>query len=176
MESLLDFQFELLTTYFTTGQQPERSKVNNGHSLLSAPYGIYATADGYIALAMMDIHVLGKAIGCEALNKFSKDQAFAVRDEIKKVIAEHLISNQTAYWLTRLQNEGLWAMEVLDWEKMMDQDAYKCLQMEQAITASGKEIITTRCPIRVNGKRIFSDRPAPQLGEHNEKVYSDFIK
>jgi crotonobetainyl-CoA:carnitine CoA-transferase CaiB-like acyl-CoA transferase len=176
MESLLDFQFELLTTYFTTGQQPERSKVNNGHSLLSAPYGIYATADGYIALAMMDIHALGKAIECKALDQFSKDQAFAARDEIKKVIAGHLVSKETDYWLTRLQNEGLWAMEVLDWEKMMELDAYKCLQMEQVIIAKDKEIITTRCPIRINGKRIFSDKSAPQLGEHNEKVYSDFIK
>jgi crotonobetainyl-CoA:carnitine CoA-transferase CaiB-like acyl-CoA transferase len=176
MESLLDFQFELLTTYFTTGQQPERSKVNNGHSLLSAPYGIYATADGYIALAMMDIHVLGKAISCEALNKFSGEQAFVARDEIKQVIADHLVSGQANHWLTKLQNEGLWAMEILDWEKMMDEDAYKCLQMEQVIIAKDKEIITTRCPIRINGKRIFSGKPAPQLGEHNEQVYSDFIK
>jgi crotonobetainyl-CoA:carnitine CoA-transferase CaiB-like acyl-CoA transferase len=46
MESLLDFQFELLTTYYTNRQQPQRSNVQNGHPLLSAPYGIYATADG----------------------------------------------------------------------------------------------------------------------------------
>jgi crotonobetainyl-CoA:carnitine CoA-transferase CaiB-like acyl-CoA transferase len=125
---------------------------------------------------MMDIHALGKAIGCEALNNFSKEQAFVARDEIKQVIADHLVSGQTSHWLTKLQNDGLWAMEVLDWEKMMDHDAYKCLQMEQTIRTSGKEIITTRCPIRINAQRIFSDKPAPQLGEHNEEVYSDFIK
>ena len=45
MESLLDFQFELLTTYYTNYQQPQRSESNNGHPLLSAPYGVYATAD-----------------------------------------------------------------------------------------------------------------------------------
>ena len=37
-------------------------------------------------------------------------------------------------------------------------------------TADGKEIITTRCPIRFNGKRLFSAKPAPQLGEHNVKI------
>ena len=65
MESLLDFQFELLTTYYTNNQQPQRSNSNNGHPLLSAPYGIYRTSDGYIALAMMDIQDLAKAIDCK---------------------------------------------------------------------------------------------------------------
>src|SRR5688572_24432900 len=63
LESLIDFQFELLTTYHTNRRQRERSNVSNGHPLLSAPYGSYATADGYIALAMMDTHTLAKVIG-----------------------------------------------------------------------------------------------------------------
>ncbi|HLO37573.1 MAG TPA: CaiB/BaiF CoA-transferase family protein, partial [Lacibacter sp.] len=67
MESLLDFQFELLTTYFTNKEQPQRSKVANGQPLLSAPYGIYQTKDSYIALAMIDIHVLADTIHCGAL-------------------------------------------------------------------------------------------------------------
>ncbi|MEO5564408.1 MAG: CaiB/BaiF CoA-transferase family protein [Chitinophagaceae bacterium] len=175
LESLLDFQFELLTTYYTNKHQPERSNVNNGHPLLSAPYGVYATSDGYIALAMMDIHLLGKAIDCEALEKFLKDDAFAKRDEIKTTIAVHLLLQPTSYWLKCLQKEGLWAMEVFDWEQMMNHDAYKQLKMEQTIKANGTNFITTRCPIRINKQRIFSSKPAPQVGEHNEQVYTDFI-
>ena len=49
LESLLDFQFELLTTYFQTKRQPERSALANGQPLLSAPYGIYRPLDGYLA-------------------------------------------------------------------------------------------------------------------------------
>jgi len=173
MESLLDFQFELLTTYYTSKQQPERSHNNNGHPLLSAPYGVYETADGYIALAMMDIQLLAKAIECKELKEFSKEHAFARRDEIKAILSEHLSFRSTDYWLTRLQQQGLWAMEVFDWEKMMNHDAYKCLQMEQTLHADGKEIITTRCPIRINGERLYSDRSAPKLGEHNEKVMKE---
>jgi crotonobetainyl-CoA:carnitine CoA-transferase CaiB-like acyl-CoA transferase len=175
LESLLDFQFELLTTYYTNKHQPERSNVNNGHPLLSAPYGIYATADGYLALAMMDIHILGKAIDCKALDNFSKEEVFAKRDEIKTIIAAHLLLQPTSYWLQCLQKEGLWAMEVFDWEKMMNHDAYKELKMEQTIKAGDKNFITTRCPIRINRQRIFSSKPAPQVGEHNEQVHTDFI-
>lgn len=175
MESLLDFQFELLTTYYATHQQPKRSKVANGQPLLSAPYGIYATADGFIALAMMDIHVLARAIHCDALKQFSKDQAFSARDEIKTVLVEHLIKQTTNTWLTDLQKEGLWAMEVFDWEMMTNHEAYQSLDMEQLIKVADKEIITTRCPIRINGQKLVSAKPAPQLGEHNEQLHHDFI-
>ena len=176
MESLLDFQFELLTTYYTNGLQPQRSDVGNGHPLLSAPYGIYATKDGYIALAMMDITELANAIGCAALHHFSKEDSFARRDEIKVILNLHFLNHSSAYWLASLQREGLWAMEVFDWHKMTNHEAYKQLDMEQVIEIAGKEFTTTRCPIRINGKKIVSRAPAPQLGQHNEKVYRDFIK
>jgi CoA:oxalate CoA-transferase len=175
LESLLDFQFELLTTYYTNRRQPERSTVNNGHPLLSAPYGIYQTADGYLALAMMDIHVLAKAIDCKSLEKFSKDQTFSERDAIKTIIASHLMTMPTAFWLRQLQSEALWAMEVFDWEKMVNHDAYKCLQMEQRINAGDTGFITTRCPIRINNQRLFSSKPAPKLGEHTEQIRADLI-
>jgi crotonobetainyl-CoA:carnitine CoA-transferase CaiB-like acyl-CoA transferase len=176
MESLLDFQFELLTTYFTSNEQPQRSNVANGQPLLSAPYGIYATADGFIALAMMDIHQLAKAIGCTALNQFLKRDVFAERDAIKTILADYLFTQPTAFWLQRLHEDGLWAMEVLDWEQMTNTEAYQCLKMEQAVKVENGEIITTRCPIRINGKKIVSGKPAPQLGAHNEKVYDELIK
>jgi CoA:oxalate CoA-transferase len=175
MESLLDFQFELLTTYYTNSQPPQRSYHNNGHPLLSAPYGIYKTTNGYIALAMMDIHALAGSIECKVLKEFSKEQVFAERDKIKAILAEHLCSRSTEHWLTRLQQDGLWAMEVFDWEKMMNHAAYKCLQMEQIVNTVGKRITTTRCPIKINGKKLYAAKPAPKLGEHNAKVISELV-
>jgi crotonobetainyl-CoA:carnitine CoA-transferase CaiB-like acyl-CoA transferase len=175
LESMLDFQFELLTTYYASHQQPQRSKINNGHPLLSAPYGIYKTADGYLALAMMDIQKLSAAIACSGLENFSQQQAFAERDAIKKILAVHIVTQKTAYWLSLLQEQDLWAMEVLDWEKMLQHEAYKILQMEQVIYAGDEKIFTTRCPIRINGEKLFADKPAPQLGEHNEKIKNDFL-
>jgi CoA:oxalate CoA-transferase len=175
LESMLDFQFELLTTYYTDHKQPQRSIINNGHPLLSAPYGIYKTANGYLALAMMDIQVLANAITCPGLENFSQEQAFAKRDEIKKILAAHIITQKTQHWLAALQEQDLWAMEVLDWEKMLQHEAYKILEMEQVIYAGDEKIFTTRCPIRINGEKLYTDKPAPQLGEHNEKVKQDFL-
>jgi crotonobetainyl-CoA:carnitine CoA-transferase CaiB-like acyl-CoA transferase len=174
--TLLDFQFELLTTYHSSGKLPKRSKVNNGHPLLHAPYGIHATTDSHIAIAMVDIKQLAKAIGCNELMGYDQKVAFSLRDEIKTLLAKHLSTQPSSFWLEKLHAKDLWAMEVLDWERLTKLDAYKCLQMEQTLTTSqGQEITTTRCPIRINGERIFSPKPAPQLGEHNEKINKELI-
>jgi CoA:oxalate CoA-transferase len=174
-ESLLDFQFELLTTYYASNKQPLRSHSSNGHPLLHAPYGIYETADGHIALAMMDLAVLAKAIDCTLLEEFSNEQAFAERNKIKVLLAAHLSVQTTGHWMKSLQQNEVWAMEVFDWEKMMDHEGYQCLQMEQVLNGRGKKIITTRCPIRINGERLHSDKPAPMLGEHNESVMRELV-
>lgn len=166
IESLIDFQFELFTTYFTNGKQPERSKINNGHVLLGAPYGIYKTADGFIALAMMDIHVLAEAIGCCELKSISKEDVFAQRNEIKSLLATYMVRQTTEYWIQKLHEYDLWAIEVLDWEKMTEVEAYNVLGMEQVIETDSKKIITTRCPIRINGKKIYSSKAAPALGQN----------
>ena len=176
LESLLDFQFELLTTYYTSGQLPQRSNINNGHPLLNAPYGIYETKDGYLALAMVNMQTLAAAIQCNELKAFPQEAAFSRRDEIKNIISRHLATANAACWLEQLHAAGIWSMEILDWNKMKDHEAYKVLKMEQTITtAEGKKMVTTRCPIRINGEILLSGTPAPQLGEHNSKIKNDLF-
>ena len=176
LESLLDFQFELLTTYHSSKKLPKRSKVNNGHPLLNAPYGIYATTDNYLAIAMVDLKQLANAIGCNELMAYDQKVSFSLRDEIKSVLAKHLATQPSAFWLEKLHAADLWAMEVLDWDQLTKHEAYKTLQMEQTITTSkGAQITTTRCPIRINGERLFAAKPAPQLGEHTEKINKELI-
>ncbi|HEY4150962.1 MAG TPA: CoA transferase [Chitinophagaceae bacterium] len=173
LESALDFQFELLTTYYSSGQLPRRSTVNSGHTLLSAPYGIYSTADGHIAIAMMNIQQLAAAIHCDELAVFTQDEAFSRRDEMKQALALHLAGQSSAWWLERLHAEDLWAMEVLDWKSMTASEAYKVLNMEQQIQVDGKEFTTTRCPIR-----ITTPPPDPLKGEgqHTEPARSAAIE
>jgi CoA:oxalate CoA-transferase len=176
LESLLDFQFELLTTYHNSGLLPRRSSVNNGHPLLSAPYGLYATANGFIAIAMSDLSTLATALHCMELSRYTVAHAFANRDEIKQIISAHLLQHSSQVWLAKLHEHHLWAMEVLDWKKLTSHPGYQSLHMEQSIFAANrKEIRTTRCPIRINGKILTSAKAAPTLGEHNEEITNNLL-
>lgn len=177
METALDFQFELLTTYLQSRQVPKRSRVSNAHALLSAPYGIYKTADGYLAVAMMPLHKLNKAIDCVELSAFSEDETFARRDEIKDCLARHLITQTTAYWLKKAKPHDLWVAPVLNWDELRDSQSYQQLEIEQPLEVKeGKTITTTRCPIRIDGMPLRTTKPAPSMGEHTCIIKAEFSK
>ena len=177
-ESILDFQFEVLTCFYNDGNElPVRSSVNNGHAYIAAPYGIYKTTNGHLALAMGDIVQLGELLKCEELKKYSKPEDwFNKRDEIKKILADHLLGRRTESWLNILEPADIWCAKVLDYDALTEEEGYKVLDMELKVkTGNGLEITTTRCPIRVDGKLLLSGRGAPMLGEHNRLIEEEFI-
>ena len=88
-------------------------------------------------------------------------------------MAECFANKSSSHWIDQLHESGLWAIEVFDWEQMMDHEAYRSLQMEQVLNISNKKIMTTRCPIRINGERLYADKAAPKLGEHKEKILTE---
>jgi crotonobetainyl-CoA:carnitine CoA-transferase CaiB-like acyl-CoA transferase len=176
-ESILDFQFEVLTSYYNDGKQlPVRGAINSAHAYIAAPYGIYKTSEGYIALAMGDIVLLASLLQCETLKQFNNSNDwFNKRDEIKKILADHLLTNNSLFWLTILEKADIWCAPVMDYDKLVQQDGYKLLNMEITVkTSNGLAVTTTRCPIRVDGKLLVSDKGAPQLGEHNTTIEKQF--
>lgn len=178
LESILDFQFEVLTTHLNDGGKlPERSSVNNANAYLGAPYGIYQTADGYLALAMGSVVQLGQLLDCPALAEFGDTATwFSRRDEIKGLLRDHLIARPTAYWTTCLEPADYWCAEVLDWRQLLEHEAFKVLNMtQQTVNGNGAQLTTTRCPIRVDGQVLTSPVGAPKIGEHNEQIKREVL-
>ncbi len=176
-ESALDFQFEVLTCYYNDGRQlPVRSSVNSGHAYVAAPYGIYKTADSYIALAMTNIVLLAELLACEPLKQYhDSNDWFSKRDEIKNVLATHLISNTSAHWLAVLEKADIWCAPVMDYDELVQQEGYRSLNMEITVqTTNGLSVTTTRCPLRVDGALLVSKKGAPLLGEHNDEIDQQF--
>ncbi|OCX53024.1 acyl-CoA transferase [Mucilaginibacter sp. PPCGB 2223] len=177
LESAIDFQFEAITTYFYDGKLPERSEKNNAHAYLGAPYGIYQTTDGYLALAMGSIPQLGNLLGCDELLAYTEvAQAFALRDEIKTILAAHLLTNTTKHWLDILLTADIWCAEVLSWDKLMQEDGFKVLDMIQEVEMSdGYRYRTTRSPITIDGEHFTSAKGSPKLGEDNDTITKQLI-
>lgn len=176
-ESVLDFQFELLTCYYNDGNEPPvRSAVNGANAYVAAPYGIYKTKDDYMALAMTDIVLLGELLDCPALKTFTNPfDWFTKRDEIKKILANHLVTDTVSYWLGILESAGVWCADVMDYDKLVNEEGYRVLEMEMNVTTSnGITVKTTRCPLRVDGQLLISAIGAPMLGENNESIDAEF--
>lgn len=176
-ESILDFQFEVLTCYYNDGNQlPVRSSINSAHAYVAAPYGIYKTKDGHIALAMSNILLLAELLQCEPLKEFKdSNDWFSKRDSIKTILAKHLSSNTINHWLSILEKADIWCAPVMDYDMLVKQEGYRALDIEVTVkTSSGLSVKTTRCPIRVDGKLLVSDKGAPALGENNKLIDQQF--
>jgi CoA:oxalate CoA-transferase len=177
MEALLDFQFEVITTYLNDGRRPpRRSAFRNAHAYLAAPYGVYDTVNGYLALAMTHLPTLGELLDLPALREIS-DQAdgFRRRDEIKQIIAMRLKEHTSEHWLEILNAADIWCAEVLDWPELFASQAFAQLAMIQTLKDErGIQILTTRLPIRLDGSLLTSERLAPRVGQHTETIQREF--
>lgn len=177
LESVLDFQFEVLTTHLNDGgRPPQRCGVNNAHAYLGAPYGIYRTADGFLALSMGSVTRLGELLDCGKLADYADAKTWFVRrDEIKAVLAAHLISQPTRHWLDKLEAADYWCADVLTWERLRKTEAYRAIDFEQTVVRENAPALkTTRCPIRVDGEIYKSPLGAPRVGQHTTDICEEF--
>jgi len=176
LESAIDFQFETITTFFNDGGElPVRTKSNNAHAYLGAPYGIYKTSDGFLALAMGSIPVLANLLKCDELLKFPENK-FVLRDKIKKVLAKHLKTQNTDYWLAILEPADIWCAKVLNYQELFEEEGFKVLNYVQKVTmGDGYAYETTRCPIKIDGELFTSSKGSPKLGEHNAEILKELI-
>ncbi len=174
LESAIDFQLEIFTTFLNNGKKPPlRSKTNNAHALLEAPYGIYGTSDGHIAISMGPFGILLNILGLsEELHDLD---TFINRDELKEEISNALQKKSTKEWLVELQPKGLWCSEVNNYHQILGSEEFKELAMKQEVKLlDGTQFYTTRCPIRINDETLLSSKPAPSVGEHTERITQEF--
>lgn len=172
LSSAMDLQFEQFTTYLNgPSQQPERSAVNGANVHATAPYGIYETADGYMALAMASLPALQTLLDIGGLAKYEEQGlTYSHRDEIKTILTKRLKTNTTDHWLSVLEPHGIWCSEVLEWPELEITGALDALQIVQNVDGrGGRNYRTTTCPIRFDGHVLTSDKAAPALGADTDK-------
>ena len=176
LESAFDFQFETITTYFNDGGElPVRTKSNNAHAYLGAPYGIYKTQNGFLALAMGSIPVLAELLQCDALLQFPENK-FGLRDQIKNILATHLLTQNTEFWLNILEPADIWCAKVLNYQELFAEEGFKVLEFTQEVQMlDGYSYQTTRCPIKIDGEYFTSSKGSPKLRQDNERIMNEFI-
>jgi len=178
LESVVDVQFEVLTTYLSDGGKlPNRSLAKgSAHAYLSAPYGMYETADGHIALAMGSLGLISQVIGCDISDLFTDaHSAFENRDQLITRLAASFKQQSSKLWLELLEGHGIWSAEVLDYQSATALANYKYLQIEQNLElANGKQIRTTVSPIRLDHEKLFAAKAAPGLGFDTTAINNEF--
>lgn len=131
--------------------------------------GLYPTATGYIALEEMSLYELKKALEAH----FS---SATINEVTADSIQQLLLTKPADYWCIQLRKAGIACEELLNWEQLLGQEAFRDLNITQNIYRSnGARLTALSCPIRLNGYRLQSSRGAPYIGEHNGAIELEWL-
>ncbi len=180
LESMLDLQFELISAHITDPRVVvKRGAKHTAHAFLQAPYGIYPTADGYLALAMGSVPKLGELIGLVSLAQYEDpDTWWTEQTQITGLLAAHLKTQTTEHWLERLDAADFWCAPVLTLPELVRHDGFDAINMvqqihRQASDGSDLQLTTTRGPVRFDGEPLKTERGAPRVGEHTAAINAE---
>jgi CoA:oxalate CoA-transferase len=180
LESMLDLQFELISAnLFDPSVVVNRGAGNSAHAFLPAPYGLYKTIDGYLAIAMTPIPALGALLGVN-LDEYEDPKSWwSHQEEIMKKLSAMLATNSTDHWLAILDKADIWCAPVLTLPELVSHEGFAAIDMTQKTSRTGRDgsqvsIPTTRSPVRIDGKTIKNTKGAPHVGEDTEKIRKEF--
>ncbi len=164
LEAMVDLQFEFLTTYLNNGRKkPRRLASGSAHGYQPAPYGLYETADGHLALAMNDLTALSDALDLPELASLcaerGPDAGFDCRDDIHTILTERLKSESACAIEAALTRRGVWCARVLSWEELLESKSFQALDLLQSPVDAGATLV--RSPLRIDGIRAEVTRLAP---------------
>lgn len=172
LDAITTLQMQELSVFTVGGKPQQRSAEPHAHVYIRAPYGTFATTDGYIALAMPDFSGLARALNAPELDELDemtagwddRDATFAaVRSAIGKFTTEEC--------LARLNAEGVWAGPVYGYADLVadPQIAHNGTFIEYDHPTEGR-VKTPGFPIKFSRSPAELRRGAPVTGEHTEEI------
>jgi crotonobetainyl-CoA:carnitine CoA-transferase CaiB-like acyl-CoA transferase len=173
LQSAIDLQIEPFTYYLNGGGEKSinRSKTGIGAPFYEAPYGIYATQDGYIALSLIPLKKLAKALELDELMEYDQRDALEKRDEIRPLIDKVIKNKTTSEWLTIFEKDDIWCAPVKNYAELVEDPQVKHNQvikeLEREDLGSFK-VIT--CPITLSQTKPTIRNVPPKLGEHTRSI------
>ena len=172
LDAITTLQMQELSV-FTVAHKPQaRSAEPHAHVYIRAPYGTFATSDGYVIIAFPKLRTLGEVIGEPSF--FTMDDetdTWTRRDEIFAKTRERLKTRSSAEWLAALRAADIWCGPVYGYADLVDdpQIAHNGTFVEYDHPTEG-HVKTPGFPIRFSKTPSTVARGAPLTGEHSQEV------
>ncbi|MFC5924246.1 CaiB/BaiF CoA transferase family protein [Micromonospora vulcania] len=175
LDAMIAMQMQELSVRTVGGVRQSRGHEIHAHSYIRAPYGIFPTSDGYVALAFADLSVLGEVFGDPELGRWDAERdGFRHRDAISAAVGRHLRTNTTAFWLECLGGRGVWVGPVNSYDEVLDDPQVRHNgsfvtydhPTEGSVTTPGFAFRLTATPPAV-------ERGAPTAGQHTAELLGE---
>lgn len=158
------------------GEDLVRPNSGIGHPGMQAPFGIYATRDGYVSIAMSPFKTLYQTLAAPALAVYDDLKTlYDKRDEVWEKVDAETRKFTTADLLERLLAADIWCAEVKDIRRAAEDPQVK--HMGMLTTYRHPKAGTVRVPapaVKMSETPATIDRPAPLVGQHGREILAEF--
>jgi crotonobetainyl-CoA:carnitine CoA-transferase CaiB-like acyl-CoA transferase len=155
---------------------PPRGRGGIAHMHQPAPYGIYATKDGAIAIVSKPelLPAIGKALGMldDISPHLAGDGAWFNRDAIAGILATRLRELPNAEALAMLAGTGAWVAPVRSTLEALEDPELRGMVREVESDYGGRHRVAVE-PIKMTKAPLVFERPAPALGEHTFEILAE---
>ena len=172
LDAAVDTQCQAFTVELNVDYDYDRSEKGIGQKYLPAPYGLYETADGHVAIAMTPLDHLGETLAIPELADYDEEAAFHERDEIKRRIEAHTRERSTADLLEEFVAADIWAAGVNDFEAAAEdpQVQHNDMIVELEHPTADATFTTTGIPGSMSETPAEINRRPPTAGEHTDEI------
>jgi crotonobetainyl-CoA:carnitine CoA-transferase CaiB-like acyl-CoA transferase len=171
LNAALDLQIEPLTYYLNKGELWERSTL--GSRFHQAPYGIYETADGWIAISMTHIDKLAETFNSPVLRQFTERDQMEKRETVNEVISDIVRQYRTEELYELFDKHKVWYSPVNGYEEVENDPQVKWNKMINTIEhPDAGSIKLLNNPLRFDQEEINVRQYPPRLGEHTREILS----
>jgi crotonobetainyl-CoA:carnitine CoA-transferase CaiB-like acyl-CoA transferase len=178
MQAALDLQAESLVAWANAPVRPPVTQAFRHVAgwYYAAPYGVYATQDGFIALSLVPMTTLAEAIGEPRLAAFAEKDTWSRQDEITDLIAQRLKTAATSEWVARMEALKIWHAPVQGYAQIAEDPQVK--HMGSFVTVpgagdTGAPLTVVNHPVLYDGQSAEVRLPPQQLGAQTEEVLTE---
>jgi CoA:oxalate CoA-transferase len=175
---LISFLSYLAAENLESGRQPART--GNDHPIL-APYGLFRTADGEVAIAPANEAIYRKFIAAIGAPELADEARFATnagrvahRAAINAAVEAKLVRATTEQWIEVLNRAGVPCGRVMSLAEVFADAQVRAQEMVVRVDHPGHgPVDMLGFPIKFAEAPCRVRRPAPALGQHTDEVLAE---
>lgn len=181
LAAALELQCQEVMTFLHTGKMAQRGDTPSASVWLGPPYGIYRTADGWIALSQNDNSVIAEVVAstemlalCQSApeqTKATPEERVRWRDAVYRALQAKLLLGTTADWVHRLSARRVWCGAVNTLEEALAHE--QTHPMLQSFRYANREVRGVGPVWEFSEAQKLAVAPPPRLGEHTRQILAE---
>jgi crotonobetainyl-CoA:carnitine CoA-transferase CaiB-like acyl-CoA transferase len=176
MQASMDLQAESITAWFNGGKSTSEvpPKYVAGW-YYPAPYGIYPSKDGHLAISLGSLEVLAKALGDPRIAGFTDKEAFGPRrTELAGLVASCTRTKTNAEWIAIMEPLKIWHGPVRGYDEVAaDPQVKHNKALLKVKGATGVELTFVNHPLQYDGQAAEIALPPQPLGAQTAEVLDE---